>query len=264
MSLPPYEYYGLMAESWDALRGDTSNWSDRFFYRQAIARYGEPVLDVGCGTGRLLLDYAAQGVDVDGVDNSPEMLALCGNKARALGLAVDLYRQYVEELALPRRYRTILVPSSSLQLVTDATMAARAMARLAAHLEPDGALVAPFMTLWRAGDPLETTEELSAVRAEDGVTFRRVSHVRYDPASSLEHTDDLYQRIVNGAVVQEERHVRSPATRSYTQSEAVALFQVAGLTGIELYHEFTWEPARPEDALFTLVGRKAPSCVSVK
>jgi len=38
-----------------------------------IAQAGQPVLDVGCGTGRLLLDYMQQGIDVDGMDNSPEM-----------------------------------------------------------------------------------------------------------------------------------------------------------------------------------------------
>jgi ubiquinone/menaquinone biosynthesis C-methylase UbiE len=98
MSLPPYEYRGLMAEAWDVLRGDTSQWSDRFFYREAIRRHGQPVLDVGCGTGRLLLDYAVQGIDIDGVDNSPEMLALCQTRADAQGLRISLYEQYMERL----------------------------------------------------------------------------------------------------------------------------------------------------------------------
>lgn len=255
----PYEYRGLMAEAWDVLRGDTSQWPDRSFYREAIARYGEPVLDVGCGTGRLLLDYAARGIDIDGVDNSPEMLALCQARIDAEGLGVSLYEQYMEELDLPRRYQTILVPSSSLQLITDPDQAAVAMTRLLAHLEPGGALVASFMTLWREGDPLESTHERSAIRPEDGAMFRHVAHARFDPATRLEHTDDLYQRIVDGKVVAEERHVRSPATLSYTQAEATALFEAAGLTGIVAYHEFTWEPATPDDRLFTLVGIHPPT-----
>ena len=85
--MPPrdYEYRGMMAQAWDLLRGDYAAWPDRPFYREVIAKHGEPALDVGCGTGRLLLDYLVAGIDVDGVDNSPEMLAICrarlGNSA---------------------------------------------------------------------------------------------------------------------------------------------------------------------------------------
>jgi ubiquinone/menaquinone biosynthesis C-methylase UbiE len=90
MKPPQYEYQGLMAEAWDVLRGDTSNWSDRHFYLAAIQNYGQPVLDVGCGTGRLLLDYLQQGIDIDGVDNSPAMLAICRRKAEDLKLKPGL------------------------------------------------------------------------------------------------------------------------------------------------------------------------------
>ena len=89
MSLPDYEYKGLMAQSWDVLRGDTSQSPDRFFYLKLIQPFGQPVLDVGCGTGRLLLDYLAQGIDIDGVDNSPDMLAICRHKATTLGVRTD-------------------------------------------------------------------------------------------------------------------------------------------------------------------------------
>src|SRR5438093_367687 len=95
-----YEYHGLMASSWDAFRGDTSNWPDRRFYLEMIGRFGQPVLDVGCSTGRLLLDYLGQGIDVDGVDVSPEMLALCREKADQAGLRPSLYQQRMEELDL--------------------------------------------------------------------------------------------------------------------------------------------------------------------
>ena len=69
MSEVNYEYRDLLAKTWDLFREDTSGWPDRFFYREFIAECGEPVLDIGCGTGRLLLDYMQEGVDIDGVDN---------------------------------------------------------------------------------------------------------------------------------------------------------------------------------------------------
>ena len=257
MTPPAYEYKGLMAQAWDVLRGDTSDWADRFFYRDLVQRFGQPVLDVGCGTGRLLLDYLLQGIDIDGVDNSPEMLALCRHKAQTLGLSPALYEQYLENLSLPRQYRTILIPSSTLQLIVEPAMAQQALQRLYAHLLPGGALVAPFMPLRKAGEPLEMQWEKTAVRAEDDATFRRVARSRYDPQSECEHTEDHYQLIVAGQVVAEEVHRRSPATRSYTQAQARRLFESSGFNPIEVYSGFTFEPAKDDDSVFTLVGQKA-------
>src|SRR5262245_25526712 len=95
---PDYEYRGLMAECWDLFRGDTSDWADRFFFRDLIRKHGQPALDVGCGTGRLLLDYVSQGLDVEGVDHSPEMLKLLEEKARGMGLTPGVYQQAMEGL----------------------------------------------------------------------------------------------------------------------------------------------------------------------
>lgn len=107
-----YEYRGMLASTWDLLRGDTSDWPDRQFFREIIQRSGEPALDVGCGTGRLLLEFLADSLQVDGVDVSSEMIALWRQKARAKGLQPTLYVQAIEALDLPREYRTISVPSS--------------------------------------------------------------------------------------------------------------------------------------------------------
>jgi ubiquinone/menaquinone biosynthesis C-methylase UbiE len=254
-----YEYRGLLAETWDLFRGDTSRWPDRPFYLSLIRRFGEPALDVGCATGRLLLDYLAQGVDIEGVDLSPEMLDLCRRKADALGLSPTLYQQAVEELDLPRRYRTILVPSSSFQLVTDPGRAREAMRRLYEHLEPGGALVMPFMVLWREGDALEHAEWQKTAeqeRPEDGLVARRWSRTRYDPAEQLEHTEDRFELVRDGEIVASEQHERSPATRWYTQEQARRLYEDAGFVDVELLHEFTDGPARPDDWVFTVVGRR--------
>lgn len=242
-----YEYHGLMADAWDLLRGDTSGWKDRPFYLELIRRFGEPALDVGCGTGRLLLDYLAEGIEIDGIDVSPDMLAVCRAKASALGLEPTLYEQAVEDLQLPRRYRTIIVPSSSIQLVIDPATAERAVVRLAAHLEPGGVLVMPFMTL--EGDESWTTE---AVRP-DGAVVRRTARSHYDPVTQLEDTDDLYEVIVGGEVVAAERHVQKPATRSYTLDQARALYLQGGLELERVVDEFSDRPFEG-GSVFTIIG----------
>jgi ubiquinone/menaquinone biosynthesis C-methylase UbiE len=256
MTLPEYEYKGLIAQAWDVLRGDSSNWPDRSFYFDLIQKYGQPVLDVGCGTGRLLLDYLQRGIDIEGVDNSPDMLALCRQKAEALGLTPTLYEQYLETLELPRQYRTILIPSSTLQLVIEPALVRQALHRVYAHLLPGGVVAAPLMLLWKTGDALNKEWEMTAVRAGDGATFRRVIRSRYEPETECEHTEDLYQLIVAGQVTAEELHQRSPATRSYNQAQGRSLLASAGFTSIELYSAFTLEPATVDDHLFTILGQR--------
>jgi ubiquinone/menaquinone biosynthesis C-methylase UbiE len=259
MDLESYEYTGMMAAAWDLLRGDTSGWSDHFFYSALILRYGQPVLDVGCGTGRLLLDYLAQGIDIDGVDLSPEMLAICAEKAQQLGLSPEVFEQAMQRLDLPRTYRTILVPSSSFQLLTDPQDAQEAMRRFFRHLEPGGVLVMPFMLLWSEPTNQRIVQEAwelhgEAVRPEDGSTIRRWTRSTFDLAQQLENTEDRYEVLRDGAVVATELHVRSPATRWYTQQQALHFYQDAGFTKMQILKGFSQEPASPEDTVFSILG----------
>jgi SAM-dependent methyltransferase len=256
MATPNYEYYGMLAEFWDLFRGDTSTWEDRFFFLGVVKKYGQPVLDVGCGTGRILLDFMGQGIDIDGVDNSPDMVALLQQKAEKLNLHPAIYEQEMTVLSLPRRYQTILVPSSSFQLLLDTASPPLAMKCFYEHLLPGGVLSMPFMTLWKEGDPLESEYSREVIRPEDGATIRRWSYSRFDLETSLEHTIDRYEIIKNGQVVQSEEHRQSPATRSYTQAEAVAIYEQAGFKDIQVLSEFTFEPVKPTDTLFSIIGFK--------
>jgi SAM-dependent methyltransferase len=258
MTDPDYEYSGLMALFWDLFRGDTSNWEDRFLFLEVIHRYGQPVLDIGCGTGRILLDYLAQGIDIDGIDNSPEMLEVCRQKAQVQGLDPTLYLGQMENLALPRYYRVILVPSSSFQLLTDPAQARRAIQRFYDHLLPGGVLAMPFMRIHKDGDPLDTGWEQSGekVRPEDGALVRRWSRVVYDPETRLEHTEDRYQVTSDGQVLAEEHHRRSPATRDYTAAEALQLYRQAGFEDVQVISSFSkdFEPVKPDDWIVTVIG----------
>ena len=256
MNPQDYEYKGLMAEAWDVLRGDTSNWPDRFYYLELIKHYGQPVLDVGCGTGRLLLDYLQQGIDIDGVDNSPDMLAICMEKAGKLGINPNLYEQYLESLEIPRKYQVILIPSSSIQLIIDPDLVQKSLKNLYDHLLPGGVIAASIMTLWKPGDELFSEWEKTAIDPESGRKYHRVARSWYDPAIECERTEDVYQLIIDDQVVKEERHQRSPATRSYSQQQAKEVFQSSGFNRVVLYSEFTFEPVSSTDTLFTVITKK--------
>lgn len=257
--MPDYDYYGLLASTWDIWRDDTANWSDRFFYLDIIGQYGEPVLDIGCGTGRLLLDYFAEGIDVDGVDSSAEMLDICRAKAKRQGLrSPALYQQQVEHLNLPRSYRTILGASSVLQLITEPAAAARALRRILSHLEPGGAFVTSFAFEWRPGDPLDTGWELlfEKPRPADGATVRAWTREWREPADQEWHTEQRFEVEIDGTVIQTEHHRRSPEGRWYTQAQASELFGAAGCAGIRLFQGFTHEPAREQDRLYCVLGER--------
>lgn len=251
-----YEYYGMMAEFWDLFRGDTSAWGDRFFYLDVVKKYDQPVLDVGCGTGRILLDFMQQGIDIDGVDNSPDMLALLRQKAEKLNLNPVVYQQEMHTLSLPRKYQTILVPSSSFQLLLDPGLPPLTMDCFFEHLLSGGVLAMPFMTLWKQGDPLESESSREAIRPEDGATIRRWSYTRFDPNTDFEHDTDRYEIIRHGKIIASEEHNQSPAVRSYTQQQAVQLYQEEGFQDIQVLHEFTFEPVKPEDTTFSVLGFK--------
>ncbi|MEW6224540.1 MAG: class I SAM-dependent methyltransferase [Chloroflexota bacterium] len=247
------EYRGLMAEAWDALRGDTSDWEDRAWFREVVRRNGEPALDVGCGTGRLLLDFLADGVDVDGVDNAPDMLALLQAKASAAGLDVDgrVHLGRMESLRMPRRYRTVMVPSSSFQLLVEPDEAAEAVRRFFAHLEPGGVLAMPFIVMDTAYAERWSKEATLA----DGSLVRRTAVATFDPADGVEATDDRYEVFRDGALVRSERFVRPRATRAWSREEARLAYERAGFRDLEWGADFTFQD-RPPESVFTIVGRR--------
>lgn len=243
-----------MAEAWDALRGDTSDWEDRQLFLELIRERGEPVLDVGCGTGRLLLDYLALGIDIDGVEISSDMLAILRAKAATAGLDVSgrIHQGAMETLAIPRTYRTILVPSSSFQLLFSDDQAAAAMAAFFGRLEPGGTLAMPFIRFPGPADETWTREATLA----DGSVVRRTSRAWYDPADGFEQTDERWDVLRDDVVVRTERKVRSPATRAWSDDAIARLFARAGFVHVEWWATFTREPATDEDEIVTVVGRR--------
>ncbi|MDA2914649.1 class I SAM-dependent methyltransferase [Acidobacteriia bacterium AH_259_A11_L15] len=133
-----FEYRGLVASAYDLFTSE-DKLGDREFFRQAIERYGQPALEIGCGTGRLLIPFRAADLEVEGVDSSPEMLALCRRKAEVGGFTVALYPQRMQELDFPRRYRTLYIPAATFMLLRRADEIEQALRGFHHHLEPGGA-----------------------------------------------------------------------------------------------------------------------------
>jgi SAM-dependent methyltransferase len=252
------EYSGLMAQGWDPLRGDTSDWEDRAFFLSLIRSVGEPVLDVGCGTGRLLVDYLSQGVDIDGVEISPDMVSILRDKASAAGLDVHdrVHLAAMETMELARRYQLVIVPSGSYHLLVDPTHATSAMQRFFEHLKPGGTLAVTWLDI--AGDHPDGADECFVKEAQlvDGSTIRRTYRAWFDASTGLEHTDDLYERLRDGVVIDRQRRLRSPATRHYPRSAIAGIHAGAGFEAVRLLSLSTAGQVDHDDRFVVSVARR--------
>lgn len=96
------------AAGYDALFGDFD--FDRSFYVAIARAAGGPVLEVACGTGRILLPCLEAGVDIEGVDLFAPMLERLREKAAARGLAARVHHADMRSYVLPRRYARVIIP----------------------------------------------------------------------------------------------------------------------------------------------------------
>jgi ubiquinone/menaquinone biosynthesis C-methylase UbiE len=117
--------------------------ADQPMIQQFAVRCGSPILEVACGTGRVLLPLARKGYRVTGVDVSAAMLDRARAKIAAEGLGdrATLVEQDMRDLDLDGRFNLALVVSNSFlhMLTMDDQLAA--VGRIRRHLEPGGLLL---------------------------------------------------------------------------------------------------------------------------
>lgn len=97
------------------------------------------VLDAGCGMGRVAIELARRGLDVEGVDLDEDLLAYARRDAPHLAW----YHDDLATMTLPRRYSLVAMPGN-VMLFCKRGVRAAVVANLAAHLQPAGELVAGF------------------------------------------------------------------------------------------------------------------------
>jgi SAM-dependent methyltransferase len=136
--------YGAVADLYDWVVPYRDR-PDITFYVDAAARAGGPVLEVGCGTGRLLIPTARAGVDIVGVDLSPRMLAVCREKLQreveAVRARVQLVQADMRAFDLRRTFTLITVPFRPFQHLITVDDQRACLRTLRAHLADDGRLV---------------------------------------------------------------------------------------------------------------------------
>jgi len=138
--------YDRIARLYDAW--STGVVEDIAFYVEEALASGGPVVELGVGTGRIAIPTALAGMRVIGVDSSPEMLAVCGEAARAAGVSerVDLRLGDLRTPPVQERVPLVTCPFRAfLHLATDAERL-EALRAARALLVPGGRLVFDVFT----------------------------------------------------------------------------------------------------------------------
>ena len=139
--LPVNEPYdGVVAHAYDTWIPVDGAWPDEVVYRDVLRDVPGPILELGCGTGRPLLRWLADGLDVEGLDASADMLTVLRRHAAERGLSPVLHRGDFAPLTLGRSYGAIVCLAGTFMLVDDEDRAVEALASYLEHLEPGGVL----------------------------------------------------------------------------------------------------------------------------
>ena len=149
------EPFDDFAELYEVTHGEKDD--DQRLYLDYAAELGSPILEVGCGTGRMILSLARQGHTISGIELSGGMLRIAEQKLNAEPEAVrqriELLRQDMCALDLPgRQYRLVIMPYAEFAHVLTTERQRCALMRIAQHTQPSGLLIIS-MSNW---DPKET------------------------------------------------------------------------------------------------------------
>ncbi len=187
--------YELLSRYYDIIHASLT--VDREYILGLARVTGGPVLELGCGTGRLLLPLARSGFLVTGIDNSPEMLAIARDhlqqEERDVRQRITLVEADIKELTFQKvgkQFPLIMLPYNTLLHFQPVEI--RQLLQNAANLlEPKGRLFIdltnPFIIDEGANDP-ERVLEHEYIDPETGETIRQMSQSWLDASEQCLHT----------------------------------------------------------------------------
>jgi SAM-dependent methyltransferase len=237
---------------------------DAEFYLEAAQRLGGPVLELGCGTGRVLLPIARAGIDVTGLDLSPQMLARCHKKLAMepaeVRCRVELIQADMTAFDLRTKFRLITIPFRPFQhllMVEDQIACLQACAR---HLAEGGQLILDFFQVdpRRMHDPsfLQESERAEEFQMMDGrrvsITDRTVAFHRAEQINDVEmfynvrHPDGRMERLVHAFPI-----------RYFFRYEMEHLLARCGLRVAALYGDFDYSAFGDASPDMIFVAEKA-------
>ena len=155
-----YDEYGFIADLYDYVEPYRTR-PDIAFYVEAAQASGGPVLEVGCGTGRVLIPTARAGVTITGLDLSPHMLRVCRARLSVEPLDVQQRVQLVEadmrSFSLGQTFQLITLPFRPFQHLITVDDQLACLAAIRRHLADGGRLI---LDLFNPSLPALTSDNL--------------------------------------------------------------------------------------------------------
>jgi SAM-dependent methyltransferase len=226
---------------------------DAEFYRSLAIETGGPVLELGCGTGRVLLPIAQEGLACTGLDLAPDMLAALRAKDPPENL--DLVCSSMHDFDLgDRRFALVYSAFRAFQHLYSVEEQLGCLACVRRHLAPGGVLA--FDVFYPRLERLavaEEPEEEDLRFHQDGEEIVRYTHVTRDYAFQLLDVRMRYERRREGEVVANE--ISRFHMRWFHRYELEHLLARAGFGEVEIYGDFDRGPLHEDSPALVVIAR---------
>jgi SAM-dependent methyltransferase len=220
------------------------------FYLALAQQTGDPVLELGCGTGRITIPLARHGVAITGLDIVPGMLEQARRKAA--DLSIDWVEADARAFQLPSAFRLIYATAGAFQHMLERADQEALLARVRAHLAPDGLFAFDVGSSQVIGDMPEE-QPWFTYADERGGEVRVSGTCRYDVVRQV-YTEAAYRRW-QGADGQEVTHYAPLEMRFFYPQELEALLHYNGFTVMERYGDYDRGPLTAESRTMIYVCR---------
>ncbi|NNF15570.1 MAG: class I SAM-dependent methyltransferase, partial [Gammaproteobacteria bacterium] len=240
MTLMTYqiEYERLVARTYDSVYAIVRDPSgDSAFYQSMAKETGGPLLELGCGTGRILLNTAKIGLECVGLDASSEMLDVLREKNPPKNVA--LVHERIEDFELGHgRFRLITAPFRAMQHLLDPQSQLAALNNIYRHLTPEGVFVFDVFDPNLAAIAIEEEPEvLDATFEYQGDEMRRYVSVVRDLSTQIMALTFRFEGENADLVGSTRFHMRW-----YYRYEIEHLLARAGFSDVTFFRDFARTP----------------------
>ncbi|MCC6180186.1 MAG: class I SAM-dependent methyltransferase [Chloroflexi bacterium] len=231
-------------------------------YLELAAAQGGRVLEVACGSGRVLVPLAQAGNRIVGLDASPHMLAIARKKLATAGPETAARARLVQgdmrAFDLGEAFDFAVIAVKSFAYLIERADQQRTLAAVVAHLRPGGLLALDLMhpsPAWLLEPPGSLRQDLVEHVPERGVTLARTEAVvSTDLGAQVRVIRSGYEIVADDGSVT-KRFVEWPYRYTY-RFEAEHLLERAGFEIVAEYGGYRREPFTSESRTLLVLARR--------